>query len=62
VKIVAGARFGKNVNRLRRVRFYLLPQVGNIDTHVIHVVDVFPAPDVLQYLPVRKHAVGVLDK
>jgi len=34
--------------------------VGHVDAHVVYVVNVFPAPDVLQYLLVGEYAVGVL--
>jgi hypothetical protein len=62
VEGVADAGLGNNIFGFRLVRLYLLAQVPDIDAHVIQVVNIFPAPDSLQKLPVSKNTASILQQ
>ncbi len=44
LKVVSDTRFGNDIPGQRSVRLYLLAQVRNIDSDIVQVIGIFPAP------------------
>ena len=48
LEVIANAGFRHDISGVRRVWLYLLTQVPDIDTYMVYIVNIFPAPHLFQ--------------